>query len=62
MKLTSISMRPTHTEGSFHIGIAGVGWDPVECMDETKFVDFIHENTGRRELEISNFSSMTYWK
>lgn len=55
-------MRPTHTEGSFHIGVAGVGWDPVELMDETKFVKFIHENTGRRELKIGNFSSMTYWK
>ncbi len=55
-------MRPTYGEGRFHVGIVGANWDPADLMDQTKFIKFIHENTGRRELKFSNFSSMTYWK
>lgn len=55
-------MRPTHREGEFHVGIVGVGWDPEYLMDEEKFVNFIHEKTGRRELKFRDFSSMNHWK
>lgn len=56
-------MRPTYyDEGRFNVGIVGTNWDPVDLMDQTKFVKFIHDNTGHPELKISNFTSMTYWK
>lgn len=56
-------MRPTYyDEGRFNVGIVGTNWDPVDLMDQTKFVKFIRDNTGHPELKISNFTSMTYWK
>ncbi|KAI0674217.1 FAD binding domain-containing protein [Trametes maxima] len=58
----TVTMRPTHHEGSFHVGIAGINFDPVEMTDPEKFVSFIHERTGRRDLKITNFTSMSYWK
>ncbi|KAI0646239.1 monooxygenase [Trametes meyenii] len=58
----TIAMRPTHHEGSFHVGIVGVNFDPAELTDPEKFVKFIHERTGRHDLKITNFTSMSYWK
>ncbi|KAL1941641.1 hypothetical protein VTO73DRAFT_7080 [Trametes versicolor] len=59
----TVSMRPTYyDEGRFNVGIVGTNWDPVDLMDQTKFVKFIHDNTGHPELKISNFTSMIYWK
>ncbi|KAI0816870.1 monooxygenase [Trametes gibbosa] len=58
----SVSMRPTEEEGQFHIGIVGIGFDPIEYLDQTKFIAFIHEHTDRRDLKISNFTSLSYWK
>lgn len=56
-------MRPTYYDKDrFNVGIVGTNWDPVDLMDQTKFVKFIHDNTGHPELKISNFTSMTYWK
>ncbi|KAI0635066.1 FAD binding domain-containing protein [Trametes polyzona] len=58
----TVSMRPTHRAGEFHVGIAGVNFDPVDLTDEEKFVNFIYENIGRTDLKFHDFSSMSYWK
>ncbi|KAI0366015.1 hypothetical protein BV20DRAFT_1038622 [Pilatotrama ljubarskyi] len=59
----TVSMRPTHRKGAFNVGVIGVNFDPiVELMDTEKFVNFIHENTGRRDLKFTNFTSIRPWK
>ncbi|KAI0360777.1 monooxygenase [Trametes cingulata] len=59
----TVSMRPTHRKGGFHVGVAGINFDPIaELTDTDKFVKFIHENIGRRDLKFTNFTSFSYWK
>ena len=60
--LCSISMRAKDEQGNFHVGIIGQGFDPVDLVDEKKFVDFFHEKTGRKDLVFKNFTALTYWK
>ncbi|KAH9846386.1 FAD binding domain-containing protein [Lenzites betulinus] len=61
-KNVSVSARNTEREGQFHIGLVGIGFDPIEYLDKDKFVAFIHEHTGRKDLKITNFTSLSYWK
>ncbi|KAI0659090.1 FAD binding domain-containing protein [Cubamyces menziesii] len=49
-------------ENHFHAGIIGVNFDPIDLTDPEKFVNFIYENTGRRDLKFKNFLSISYWK
>ncbi|KAI0646240.1 FAD binding domain-containing protein [Trametes meyenii] len=58
----TVSIRPTHHEGGFHIGVIGINFDPIDLTDPEKFVNFIYEKIGRSDLKISNFTSMSYWK
>ncbi|KAI0777582.1 FAD binding domain-containing protein [Trametes elegans] len=58
----TVSMRPTNDIGGFHVGIIGAGFDPVDLLDQEKFVDFIHKRAGRRDLKFKNFTSMSHWK
>ena len=58
----SISIRPKGEEGKFHVGVVGQNFDPADLVDEQKLVNFIHENSGRRDLVFKNFTSLTYWK
>ncbi|TBU59346.1 FAD binding domain-containing protein [Dichomitus squalens] len=58
----TIGIRPKGEEGKFHVGVIGQNFDPVDLVDEKKLVDFIHENTGRKDLVFKNFTSLTYWK
>ncbi|CDO69064.1 hypothetical protein BN946_scf184992.g13 [Trametes cinnabarina] len=46
----------------FHIGIMGIGFDPVELTDPKKFVEFISENIGRHDITFKRIISITYWK
>ena len=55
-------MRPKNALGSFHVGIIGQNFDPVELVDEEKFANFIREHTGRMELVFKDFTALTYWK
>ena len=55
-------MRAKDEQGNFHVGIIGQGFDPVDLVDEKKFVDFFHEKTGRKDLVFKNFTALTYWK
>ncbi|PIL27606.1 hypothetical protein GSI_10758 [Ganoderma sinense ZZ0214-1] len=58
----TISIRPKDAPGKFHVGVGGLNFDPTHLVDEQKFADFIKEKTGRPELVIRNFTSLTYWK
>ncbi|CDO77545.1 hypothetical protein BN946_scf184912.g44 [Trametes cinnabarina] len=61
--LLSVTMRATGDhEGHFHVGIVGQNFDPMDLTDEKKFVNFIHENTERCDIDFKKFLSMTYWK
>lgn len=55
-------MRPKQEVGQFHIGIVGQDFDPVDLIDPVKFVEFIHENTGRKDIVLKNLTATTYWK
>ncbi|KAI0746878.1 FAD binding domain-containing protein [Daedaleopsis nitida] len=58
----TISMRPQREVGIFHVGIIGQDFDPIDMLDPVKFVDFIHENTGRNDIVFKKLTAMTYWK
>ncbi|KAI9064756.1 hypothetical protein FKP32DRAFT_1611066 [Trametes sanguinea] len=59
----TVTMRATGDgDGQFHVGIVGQNFDPIDLTDTEKFVNFIYENTDRRDLKFGKFSSMTYWK
>ncbi|KAI1798121.1 FAD binding domain-containing protein [Ganoderma leucocontextum] len=58
----TISVRPKDGSGKFHVGVGGQHFDPTHLLDEQKFAGFIREQTGRPELVIKNFTSLTYWK
>ena len=58
----SILMRPTTRTGSFHLGIIGRSFDPMDLTDPTKFVKFFHENTGREDIVFKSIRTLTYWK
>ncbi|KAI0674231.1 FAD binding domain-containing protein [Trametes maxima] len=58
----TVSIRPTHHEGGFHVGLIGINFDPIDLTDPEKFVNFVHDKIGRPDLKISNFTSMSYWK
>ena len=42
--------------------MVGQNFDPADLVDEQKLVNFIYENSGRRDLVFKNFTSLTYWK
>ncbi|KAI0752573.1 FAD binding domain-containing protein [Daedaleopsis nitida] len=58
----TISMRPKREVGHFQVGIVGQDFDPVDLIDPVKFVDFIHENTGRKDIVFKKLTCTTYWK
>ncbi|KAL7284261.1 hypothetical protein ACG7TL_001543 [Trametes sanguinea] len=59
----TVTMRATGDDnGQFHVGIVGQNFDPIDLTDSEKFVNFIYENTDRRDLKFGKFLSMTYWK
>ncbi|CDO77546.1 hypothetical protein BN946_scf184912.g45 [Trametes cinnabarina] len=59
----TVTIRATgDQDGHFHVGIIGKNFDPGYLTDEEKFVNFIYENTGRRDLQFKKFTSMNYWK
>ncbi|KAJ7680011.1 FAD binding domain-containing protein [Mycena rosella] len=58
-----IMARPiTPGEKKFGIGITGLNFDPIELADETKTKAFIREQTGRTDLELGQFSWLSYFK
>ncbi|KAI8990583.1 FAD binding domain-containing protein [Trametes punicea] len=59
----TITMRANgDSEGHYHVGIIGINYDPVDLTDPEKFMNFIFENTGRRDLKFKNLRSLSYWK
>ncbi|RDX54609.1 monooxygenase [Lentinus brumalis] len=59
----SILMRPKKEPGKFHVGIVGQDFDPADlATDPTKFCEFFYANTGRKDILLKNFTSLTYWK
>ena len=59
----SIMMRPKHEPGTFHLGIIGQNFDPVDLStDPLKFTESFHKYTGRRDIVLKNFTALTYWK
>ena len=55
-------MRPKVKDGEFHVGIVGKNFDPVDLVDPAKFVEFFHENTGRRDVVFKKMTSTSHWK
>ncbi len=56
-------MRPKKESGKFHVGIVGQDFDPADlATDRTKFCEFFYANTGRKDILLKNFTSLTYWK
>ena len=58
----SISMRPKDDQGNFHVGIMGQGFDPADLVDQTRFVNFFYEKTGRKDIVFKRITALTYWK
>ena len=48
--------------GMFHMGIMGMNFDPVDLVDQTKFIDFFFEATGRKDITFKEVETITYWK
>ena len=56
-----VAMRPKLEPGSFHDGIVGQNFDPVDLTDPVKFVNFFHENI-RKDVVFKKITGITYWK
>ncbi len=57
-----ISARPTFTAQSFHVGVVGQHFDPKHLLSVQKFIEFFHEQTGRKDLVFNEIRMLTYWK
>lgn len=55
-------MRPKKEPGQFHLGIAGLNFDPVGLTEPSKFAMFFYELTGRRDIVFKNWTGLSYWK
>ena len=60
--MNRISARPTLNAQGFHIGIVGQNFDPKHLLSVQKFIEFIHEQTGRTDLIFNEIRMLTYWK
>ncbi|TBU42449.1 FAD binding domain-containing protein [Dichomitus squalens] len=57
-----IGARPKLEPNAFHVTIFSRDFDPVDMVDQQKFVDFFHQTTGRKDLHFKEITALTYWK
>ena len=59
-----IAMRPKKEQNQFHalISCQNYNYDPIDLLDPSKFVEFFHEHTGRRDIVFNKLDALTYWK
>jgi hypothetical protein len=44
------------------MGIVGQNFDPSSLIEPARFMEFIHAETGRTDLEIGECSTISYYK
>jgi hypothetical protein len=50
------------TSHRFGIGITGQNFDPTNLAEPEKAIAFIHEETGRTELEFGKFTWLSHFR
>ncbi|TBU28541.1 FAD binding domain-containing protein [Dichomitus squalens] len=58
----TIAARPKLEPNAFYVAVFAKNFDPVDLVDEQKFVDFFHQTTGREDLQFKEITALTYWK
>ncbi|KDQ34081.1 hypothetical protein PLEOSDRAFT_21091, partial [Pleurotus ostreatus PC15] len=59
----TIMARPLNPSGDrFGVGITGQNFDPVDLADPAKAIEFIHNETGRTDLEFGEFTWISHFK
>ena len=53
-------MRPKKEQNQFHalISCQNYNYDPIDLLDPSKFVEFFHEHTGRRDIVFNKLDAL----